>query len=532
MERIFYNGKFYQGRDMFKQAMFAKDGIIEKISTNEEILSLNKNCELIDLQGRTVIPGFNDSHLHLEGVGYRLSNLNLYGLQSIDEVIEKAKKYIIDNKIDDVLLGNGWNQDYFVGEKRLLNRHDLDQISRDIPIMFTRVCGHILVANTKALEILEIDENTLDVEGGKIIREDDGFPNGVFCENAMKLFNKFLNTSTAEQRKKYIKLAIAHAVENGVTSVQTNDVSGDNFEDVLSAYKEIEKEGKLYIRITHQCAFENISAISSFINNFNEREYNTNFNKIGPIKLFADGSLGARTAYLRDEYKDDIGNSGVNIYTDEELDEITKYIDSNNRQMLIHAIGDGAIEQVLNSYEKIINNGNKNRHGIVHLQITDEEIIAKMKKLECLALVQPIFLNYDIHIVEDRVGERLAKTSYAFNTLVKKGVHVSLGTDAPVEDLNPFNNIYCAVNRKDLSGELDKSWNESEKMDIYDAIDAYTKGSAYVSFEESIKGRLEENYYADFAVLDDDIFKIDAERIKDIKTVMTVVGGEIVYRKQ
>ena len=158
MERIFYNGKFYQGRDMFKQAMFVKDGIIEKIGTNEEILSLNKNCELMDLQGRTVIPGFNDSHLHLEGVGYRLSNLNLYGLQSIDEVIENAKKYIIDNKIDDVLLGNGWNQDYFVGEKRLLNRHDLDQISRDIPIVFTRVCGHILVANTKALEILEISQ--------------------------------------------------------------------------------------------------------------------------------------------------------------------------------------------------------------------------------------------------------------------------------------------------------------------------------------------------------------------------------------
>jgi hypothetical protein len=264
----------------------------------------------------------------------------------------------------------------------------------------------------------------------------------------------------------------------------------------------------------------------------NDDEYNTSFNKIGPIKLFADGSLGARTAYLREDYKDDSGNRGVRIYTDDELDEITRYIDSNNKQMLIHAIGDGAIKQVLNSYKKIIFNGNNKRHGIVHLQITDEEIFKMMKDLDCLALVQPIFLNYDIHIVENRVGEKLAKTSYAFNTLIKRGVHLSLGTDAPVEDLNPFNNLYCAVNRKDLNGYPDKSWNESEKMDIYDAIDAYTKGSAYVSFEEGVKGRLEKNYYADFVVLDDDIFEIDTERIKDIKINRTVVDGEIVHENQ
>lgn len=531
MKRIFYNGKLYQERNKFAQAMFVKDGIIEKVGANEDILSLNENCELIDLKGKTVIPGFNDSHLHLENVGYRLSNLNLYGVKSVDEVIRNAKEYIIDNKIDDVLLGYGWNQDYFIGEKRLLNRHDLDQISRDIPVVLIRICGHILAANSKALEILNIDENTLDVEGGKILREDDGFPNGVFCENAMRLFNKFLNTTTIEQRKKYIKLAIAHALENGVTSVQTNDVNGDNYEDVLLAYKEIEKEGKLYTRITHQCAFENISAISYFVENFDEKKYNSNFNKIGPIKLFADGSLGARTAYLTEEYKDEIGSRGVNIYTDDELDEITNYIDMNNKQMLIHAIGDGAIRQVLSSYKKIIKNGNNKRHGIVHLQITDEEILKQMKDLDCLALVQPIFLNYDIHIVEDRVGEELAKTSYAFNTLIKNGVHLSLGTDAPVEDLNPFNNLYCAVNRKDLNGYPDESWNEIEKMNIYDAIDAYTLESAYVSFEEGVKGRLAANYYADFAVLEDDIFEINPEEIKDIKVVMTVVDGKIMYSK-
>jgi Predicted metal-dependent hydrolase with the TIM-barrel fold len=165
------------------------------------------------------------------------------------------------------------------------------------------------------------------------------------------------------------------------------------------------------------------------------------------------------------------------------------------------------------------------------LQITDEEILKQMKDLDCLALVQPIFLNYDIHIVEDRVGEELAKTSYAFNTLIKNGVHLSLGTDAPVEDLNPFNNLYCAVNRKDLNGYPDESWNEIEKMNIYDAIDAYTLESAYVSFEEGVKGRLAANYYADFAVLEDDIFEINPEEIKDIKVVMTVVDGKIMYSK-
>lgn len=532
MKKIFYNGKIYQNRDKFAQAMLVDQGIIKDIGTNEYIISLKDGCDLIDLKGKIVIPGFNDSHLHLEGVGYRLSNLNLYGLKSVDEIIFRAKEYINDNKIDDILLGNGWNQDYFVNEKRLLNRHDLDMISTKIPIIFTRVCGHILVANTKALEILGIDESVLDIEGGKILREEDGFPNGVFCENAMKLFNKYLKTTTPHQREKYLEKAIDHAIKNGITSVQTNDVNGDNYMDVLSAYKKLENEGKLHLRVTHQCAFEDILSLSEFFKEMNDDEYNTSFNKIGPIKLFADGSLGARTAYLREDYKDDSGNRGVRIYTDDELDEITRYIDSNNKQMLIHAIGDGAIKQVLNSYKKIIFNGNNKRHGIVHLQITDEEIFKMMKDLDCLALVQPIFLNYDIHIVENRVGEKLAKTSYAFNTLIKRGVHLSLGTDAPVEDLNPFNNLYCAVNRKDLNGYPDKSWNESEKMDIYDAIDAYTKGSAYVSFEEGVKGRLEKNYYADFVVLDDDIFEIDTERIKDIKINRTVVDGEIVHENQ
>jgi len=531
MKKIFYNGKIYQNRGKFAQAMLVDNGIIKEIGTNDEILTLNDNFKLIDLQNKTVIPGFNDSHLHLEGLGYRLSNLMLNELKSIDEIIIKSKEYIDNNKIRDILLGNGWNQDYFIDEKRLLNRHDLDRISTDIPIVFTRVCGHILVANTKALEILGIDENTSDIEGGKILREEGGFPNGVFCENAMKIFNKLLNTATVKQRKKYINIAMAHALENGVTSVQTNDVKVDNYMDVLDAYKELEEEGKLNIRVTHQCAFEDVSSISKFIDDLNDYEYDTNFNKIGPIKIFADGSLGARTAYLSEYYVDNFGNRGVNIYTDKELDELTKFIDEKGKQMLIHAIGDGAIRQVLNSYGKIINNKNDRRHGIVHLQITDEEILNKMKELDCLALVQPIFLNYDIHIVEDRVGEKLANSSYAFNTLIKNGVHLSLGTDAPVEDLNPFNNLYCAVNRKDLNGYPDESWNESEKMDIYDAIDAYTLESAYVSFEEGIKGRLEKNYYADFVVLDEDIFEINSEKIKDIKALMTVVNGEIAYRK-
>jgi hypothetical protein len=216
----------------------------------------------------------------------------------------------------------------------------------------------------------------------------------------------------------------------------------------------------------------------------------------------------------------------------EEMDAIVAKASKHKMQVITHAIGDAAIEEVLNSYEKVIKNGNNPlRHGVVHCQITDLGLLKRFRDLNVLAFVQPIFLHYDMHIVESRVGKKLASTSYAFNTMDRLGVHVSYGTDCPVEDLDPFANLHCAVSRQDLSNYPDNGFYSDEKVDIYRAVDNYTVASAYASFEENEKGRIKPGEYADIVMLDKNIFSVPSNEIKTTQVLMTILGGNIVYER-
>jgi len=241
--------------------------------------------------------------------------------------------------------------------------------------------------------------------------------------------------------------------------------------------------------------------------------------------------LGGRTAYLRAPYADDASTRGVQTLTQAQTDELVQIAVENDCQVATHAIGDAAIEQMLNSYRTVCGEGNPLRHGIIHVQITDEALLQQFVELDILAYIQPIFLHYDVSMLEDRVGKELASTSYAFNTLQQSGVHVSFGTDCPVEFLSPINNIYCAVTRQRLTGEPAGGYNPSERMDIYDAVDGYTIGSAYASFEEGVKGRIRPGYYADFTVLSQDIFTIDPNDILSTKVDATITNGSLVYER-
>lgn len=532
MNLILKNGKIYVNKEYFVEALYIKSGVIKQIGNNEDIL--NKQADnIIDLQGKTVLPGLNDSHMHLCGTGQAMNACSLNSAKSIEDIIKIAKDFLRINNNLKALAGRGWNQDYFTsGEKRLPNKHDLDKISTEIPIVFSRVCGHVYVGNSKAIERAGINENT-KVDGGEIELGEDGKPNGIFNENAISLLASAIPNKSESDIEHDILLAIEYALSVGLTSVQSNDVINDNSETMFSILRNVYKEGKLKVRYRQQYNFQNINDFKYYLKTeFIRGQYNENNFSRGSLKLYKDGSLGARTAEMLEDYKDAPGIRGVAALSNKQLQELCDLAAENGIQVVTHAIGNGAIESVINAYENTMQSGtNPLRHGIVHCQITSQEQLKRISDLNIPVMYQPIFLDYDISIVEDRVGKELASTSYAFNTLNKLGAPLSFGTDCPVEDCNPFPNIHCAVNRTNLDGLPSGGFNPDEKMSVEDAIDAYTIGSAYNEFKENFKGRLRTNYVADLIVLDRDIFSINPSEIKDIKVLKTMIDGEFVFER-
>lgn len=524
---IFYNGVIYtMDNKKVVQAVKIQGDKIIKTGTNTDILNMKEPHELvIDLKNKTVLPGFNDSHMHLYGFGIHLDTVNLSKAKSIADIINEGRSYIETHNIPSYqwIQGRGWNQDYFQDDKRYPTKVDLDKISTSYPIIFYRVCGHIAVVNSKALEICNINENTSQVEGGEF-----DYDLGIFKENALSLITDKIPKPTVQKIKTTLLKALAYANSKGITSIQSDDLShAGNFQDVLQAYHELHDEGKLTGRIYQQCLLTK-EELTTFLSLGYKTGVGDHFFKIGPLKILSDGTLGARTAALRMPYHDNPQATGMLCYSEEELEDLIHYAHKNGMQIAIHCIGDRALDVVLNCFKKLSSLDNR-RHGIVHCQITDYELIERMKNLHLCAYIQPIFLNYDLHIVEKRVGKALASTSYAFKTMLDKGIKVALGTDCPVEEINPLPNIYCAVTRCDLQGFPQGGWNPQEKLSIYEAIYAYTLGGAYTSFEEHLKGSLTENKLADMVVLNENPFTVAVDNLKDIEVLMTIVGGKIVY---
>ena len=317
----------------------------------------------------------------------------------------------------------------------------------------------------------------------------------------------------------------------GITSVQTDDFESfpdKDFKKVIQAYEELKQEGKLKMRVYEQ----GLMPVKERIKELSEYKYFTGTGderfKMGPIKLLLDGSLGGKTALLQMPYAGEKENKGVVTYTQEEFDEIVKYADSLGYQIAVHAIGDGAVKMALDSFEKLPEL-NRKRHGIVHCQITTMELIDRIKELDIIVYIQPIFLDYDLHIVEDRVGYERSLESYAWRTMLDKGIRLCFGSDAPVDSADVIRSIHCAVNRQDINFYPEKGWLPNEKISVEEAVRCYTVNSAYASFEENIKGSLEKGKLADFVVLDRDIFTIEKSQILSTKIDSTIIGGEILY---
>lgn len=539
MKTVLYNGKVYVERENFAQAVMVEDGIITMVGSDEDALEkAGDDCTKINCQGKTVIPGLNDSHMHLVMFGDTLAQVRIDSCTSIDDLIMRCRKFIEDNpeNIKDGIHAIGWNQDLFIDEKRTPTRFDLDKISTDIPIILERVCGHILSTNTKTIEMLGIDGSSPQWEGGTFEIGEEGYPNGIFTENACNYVKRIIPDFTVEQREKMLISSMEYAVAHGLTSVQSNDIGTSvlDIDPYFDMFHRVYDEGKALLRYRHQVCFNSLDEFQHYLEKgeFAKGKYpEDSWLTLGPLKLFKDGSLGARTALMKNGYADDKNNYGIEWTSNDEMEKYCELALKAGMQVITHVIGDAAIEQTIDCYEKAFVEGeNKLRHALVHCQITDMPLLERIAKLGILAMYQPIFLDYDMHVVEDRCGKEMASTSYAFNTLKELGGYISYGTDSPVESPNPFPNIYSAVTRRDSKGKPEDGFYPDECVDVYDAIDAYTYGSAYAEFMEDKKGRIKEGYYADMVVLDRDIFTVDPMEIKDILPVLTMVGGKVVYK--
>ena len=533
MKTLFKNGKIasLDSNNSTYDSICIQDGKIIFLGSENQILNeANFYDTVIDLEGRLVIPGLIDSHMHLLNTGYTLTKYNLNKCTSIEQLITEGQAFIKEHNLSHGkwLLGRGWNQDK-LSEHRYPTREDLDKISTEIPILITRTCGHIAICNSIAIEIIgqekiNSDDQNIDLE------------RGLFQEDSLNILYNAVPSPSTEDIMDMIYKASELLVKCGITSVQTDDLRSmpdQDYKRVIQAFKALQKENRLPVRIYQQCLFFDTPSLMSFLNDGYKMGQGDNFFKIGPVKLLLDGGIGARTALLRDAYHDDPENFGVSSFTQSELDNLVYISEKNGFQIAAHAIGDKSMDMFIDALKKSSYHTESNvlRHGIVHAQITTPDLIRTIADNNLLAYVQPIFIDSDMHIIHDRIGPR-AEYAYAFGSLHKAGIITSFGTDSPVESFNPFPNIYAAVTRRDLSRTLDAPYLPEECYSVLDALKAYTTGSAYSSFEENIKGSLEIGKLADFIILSDDIFNIDPMDIKDIEVEMTVINGEIRYRKE
>lgn len=537
MRNIYYNGKVYTGILPLAEAFIVENDKFTFTGSSMEALSYARDGDSItDLDGRFVCAGFNDSHMHLLGYGNALNTAALSDhTDSLEGMISYFREFAEAHPAgkEEWIIGRGWNQDYFTDSERMPDRHDLDRVSSERPVVAVRCCGHALVINSRAIELLGITAQTTVPEGGGIGIE-NGEPDGRLFDNAMEMVYSRIPAPDKEQVKQLLRSACAALNSYGVTSCQTDDFetfSNLSWREVMQAYQELEAAGELSVRVYAQCNFTNTESLTEFINEGNMTGKGTDFFKIGPLKLLGDGALGARTALLSRPYADDPSTSGLPVFDEKTINDMVSLAHNNGMQCAVHAIGDRCLDWVLNAYESALKEQPRedHRHGIVHCQITRADQLRRMIDMNMHIYAQTIFIDYDSRIVRDRVGDELASTSYNWKTLMDNGISVSNGTDCPVEKPDALRGIQCAVTRHSIDGG--DVYLPDQAFSVKEAIDSYTIHGAEASFEEKIKGRIVPGMLADFTVLSEDPFAVDPCHVSEIEICAVYVGGKNVYRK-
>lgn len=529
---VLINGKIWTVNDKQPEAeaVACRDGRIIAVGTTSEVRKLiGPETRIIDLQGRRVVPGFNDAHVHFYSGGRGLASVQLRDAHSQEEFHSRIRAFAAKLPKGRWITQGNWDHENWM-PSQLPTRQLIDVVTPDNPVFINRLDGHMALANSLALKLAGITRETPDPPGGTIIRDEKGEPTGILKDAAMEAVHRVIPQLSEEEIAEALRAAMRYAAENGVTSIQDMSASSN----VLTVYQQLLARGELTVRVSgHQplVEWERLARVGIRAGFGNHRL------KIGALKGFADGSLGSTTALFFEPYLDDPKTAG--LPSDEMIPESKMRAnilgaDRAGLQVAIHAIGDRANQRILDIFsEAEKQNGVRDRRFRIehaqHLRLTE---ITRFAQQQVIASVQPYHLIDDGRWAEKRIGSERAKGAYAFRSLIDAGAILAFGSDWYVAPMEPLMGIYAAVTRRTLDGKHPGGWVPEQKISVAEAVRAYTLGSAYASFDEKIKGSIEVGKIADLAVLSDDIFKVDPVRIEQARVTMTVFDGQVIYERK
>ncbi len=538
LDLLLKNGIVYTMEEEGKtvEALGVKDGKIVFAGSDQE--AEQYPCDnVVNLEGKAVIPGMADSHMHMYAYCQNQTSVNLEFARSMDEMIQLMKEKAENTPEGNWIKGVNFDQTKFK-ENRFPTKRDLDKISTVHPIVIKRCCLHAVVANTKALELAGVGAGYDGGSGGIVEFDQDGMPNGILREQSTKVFDEIIPDplSDEKEKKRIFLQVLADMSSKGVTAIHTYAAKIWRYNEDINTYRELDETGELPVRVT-------VYMDELFKPEVLTEEQKTDPYRLvqfGGYKLFSDGSLGSRSAALQEPYNDDPQNSGFVVCEQEEFNKKVLHAYENGLQPAIHAIGDRALDMTLTAIEETLRvmkergmteEEMKQRlpFRIIHVQMVNDELVERMKKLPLVLDIQPIFLCTDARWIEDRIGSQRAKGAYAWKTLKEEGLIQTGGSDCPVESFDPLAGIFAAVARCDKDGQPIGGYGPQEKLSVYEAIEIFTKNVHYATGQQDILGTLEAGKFADLVVLDQNPFTVNEMELKDIKVQQTYIAGKRVF---
>lgn len=498
--------------------MIMEDGKVLALNGKKEAFTIT---DTINGDGKVMLPGLIDAHGHLLGLGANLLEVNLRESTSASDAANSVAEYAFANAEQTWITGRGWNQELW-SDRAFPTASDLDKVVADKPVVLTRVDGHAAWVNSKAMEIAGITKDTKSPAGGEIIKDDNGNPTGIFIDNASLLIEKHLPTASNAIYTQQLRAAGVHLLENGITAMHDAGIS----RDVYDFYLKGAVESSLPIRI-----YAMVSAtdpeLSTMLGNGPVRD-DDDFLYIRSVKAYGDGALGSRGAALLAPYSDAPHQHGLLLTQPEDMTSLFTTVIGAGFQLNYHAIGDKANHVALNEFESTFKTlgGSELRNRIEHAQVIAPSDLARFADLKVLPSMQPTHATSDKNMAEDRIGKERMKGAYAWKTLLNSGIALPLGSDFPVELANPFYGLHAAVTRQDRNNQPVKGWYAHEALTIEQAFKGFTLDAAYAGHMEDTLGTLTPGKWADFILVDQDIFTIDPKDIWKTKVHATFVAGE------
>lgn len=523
---ILLNGKVVTLDDAKPQAtaLVLRPDTIEYVGDDATALSYqDPDTRVIDVQGRLVLPGFTDAHLHFTGFAQTLDNVNLVGATSLQEAVARVRERVAVTPPDVLIWGGGWNNADW-SDAAFPTKAALDSVAPNNPVILTRKDGHSIWLNSVALKNANITRDTIAPAGGVIDRDISGEPSGILRENAMELLGGGVGAFAADIRLDTLQRAIAQAHAAGITTVHS--IEGAN---ALRAFQQLHTGNELPLRVVHTIPAEKIDLAAKI---GIMRGFGDEWLKLQAIKIFSDGSLGSHTAEMRDPFLDTPDNRGVATVDSETMLDYSRRACLAGLDVWIHAIGDYAITRTLDVFAKLRAEGFTDAiFRVEHVQHLHPSDVERFRELNVIASMQPIHQPADMFVTDSLLGPERAAWTYAFKALQDAGATLAFGSDAPVERLEPLLGIHAAVTRQNEQGDPPDGWYPEQRISVMDAVRAYTLGAAMASGDAARAGSLSIGKRADAVVLSQNIFEIPPREILNTHLVYTISGGKIVHQR-